>query len=501
MQTLKDIALFLKKRALIEEEYGKQMSKLAQSMVDTGEKTSAKRGTLAESWTGFLKVHEDVGDHRLRFSSDIVQISEDLLYLHRDIEKGRKQIKELYARHEKSLGETQAVLEKAKQRYDQHSEEWEKTLLQKGGEYTTNSKKGIFKSNKTQAQLDRMEEEASTKAAAAEQTYRQQLQTTNQSRSEYYSVHLPKLMADLKAVGDECCVAMRYQLANYAYRYEQALVADAMEVDKDPGLGLRSLVEKIDTTSDLHSYLQSYPSHASKLQKIPLPFKDYVMSPAALHVLHPNPVFGVSLQTLMERTGKAVPCIVTKCTEAIEVYGLGSTGVYRLSGTSSQIHKLRLAFDKGNEAVDLHSEEYLCDVNNIASLLKLWFRELPDPLIPRHMYNAFIATASELIQRKIREERERVLVIHELVNELSDAHYSTLKHLMGHLHRIQANAQENLMTATNIATIFGLTLMGDEAEDSKTPLPDHNNGQWGVDPQQNVCVVLTILDYCKVIFE
>ena len=49
------------------------------------------------------------------------------------------------------------------------------------------------------------------------------------------------------------------------------------------------------------------------------------------------------------------------------------------------------------EAFDFNAEEQLSDVNNITSLLKLWFRELPDPLFTREMYQDFINAASKLI--------------------------------------------------------------------------------------------------------
>ncbi|KAL0095102.1 Rho GTPase activation protein [Phycomyces blakesleeanus] len=499
MQTVKDISFFLKKRALIEEEYGRQMIKLTQTMSETVDKAPLRTGTLSDSWSSYLKVHEKVGENRVRFSQDIVDISDDLLFLHRDTEKERKQIKDLGIKHEKLLGDADIALEKVKQRYDQMSEEWEKAILQKNGETVAVTKKAIFKSNKTQAQLGKIEEEARTKAGIADQAYRHQLKLTNQSRNEYYTVHLPKIITDLKAVGDECCVAMRYQLARYAYRFEQALVSDGMEIDPEDGDGLRSLAEKIDHVGDLNGYIQSCQARVAKVQKLDIPFREYSMSASALQVLNPNPVFGVSLDELMERTGAEVPLIVLKCTAAVELYGLHSTGIYRLSGTNSQILKLKTAFDRGNldaNAVDFNSEEYMCDVNNITSVLKLWFRELPDPLLPRHMYNDFISKAIE-----IGDERKRVLAFHTLINELSDAHYSTLKHLMCHLNKIQANEEHNRMGISNLATIFGLTLMGNDTDDPRQGSPTEQDNRRLAEMQYNVCVVHTILEYYDLIFE
>ena len=40
-----------------------------------------------------------------------------------------------------------------------------------------------------------MEEEARVKATMADQNYRQQLQTTNASRQEYFQTHLPKILS------------------------------------------------------------------------------------------------------------------------------------------------------------------------------------------------------------------------------------------------------------------------------------------------------------------
>lgn len=62
----------------------------------------------------------------------------------------------------------------------------------------------------------------------------------------------------LKDVNDECCAALRYQLARYAYAFEQAIASDGLALDDDHGMGLRSLAERIDKESDLMGFIQSY---------------------------------------------------------------------------------------------------------------------------------------------------------------------------------------------------------------------------------------------------
>ena len=68
-----------------------------------------------------------------------------------------------------------------------------------------------------------------------------------------------------------------------------------------------------------------------------------------MKILKPNPVFGVDLTTLMKRDGQEVSSVVIKCAEAIEASGLRTIGIYRLSGTSTQIQSLKSSFDRGIE--------------------------------------------------------------------------------------------------------------------------------------------------------
>jgi hypothetical protein len=47
------------------------------------------------------------------------------------------------------------------------------------------------------------------------------------------------------------------------------------------------------------------------------------------------------------------------------------------------------------EAVDVHSSEWSSDINVVSGALKLWFRELPEPLLTFGLYDAFIEAARE----------------------------------------------------------------------------------------------------------
>jgi hypothetical protein len=90
-----------------------------------------------------------------------------------------------------------------------------------------------------------------------------------------------------------------------------------------------------------------------------------------------------------------VPDILKRCATVVEEYALSSVGIYRLSGTSSKIQRIKMKFESGDP--NPISEEDLSDINNITGVLKLWFRELPNPLFPRQSYQQFLDAASKVI--------------------------------------------------------------------------------------------------------
>jgi len=177
---------------------------------------------------------------------------------------------------------------------------------------------------------------------------------------------------------------------------------------------------------------------------------------------------------------------VLKCCQAIEKYGLYSQGVYRVNGMTSKVAALKAKLDRDLDAVDLDQSEWAEDINNVTSVLKMWLRELPDPLLTNTLHQGFIDAA------KIENDRLRHIRLHERVNELPDPNYSTLKFLMGHLHRISQQSADNSMSTSNLAIVFGPTLFGQHAM---------MNGQGGmVDATYQNQAIETILNHYVDIF-
>ena len=60
-----------------------------------------------------------------------------------------------------------------------------------------------------------------------------------------------------------------------------------------------------------------------------------------------RPVFGLSLEDLLKRDGSAIPLVVYQCIQAVDLYGLEVEGIYRVSGSSTHVNRLKAVFDNG----------------------------------------------------------------------------------------------------------------------------------------------------------
>ena len=67
-------------------------------------------------------------------------------------------------------------------------------------------------------------------------------------------------------------------------------------------------------------------------------------------------------------------------------------GIFRVGAAKKRVKQLRDDFDNGKESplTDSHQP------HDVGALLKEYFRDLPEPLLTRDLYQPFIATRSEL---------------------------------------------------------------------------------------------------------
>ncbi|XP_069094174.1 rho GTPase-activating protein 27 isoform X3 [Pleurodeles waltl] len=215
---------------------------------------------------------------------------------------------------------------------------------------------------------------------------------------------------------------------------------------KAPGVGQKSNDVTMDSTDSrkvrnkLKRLLQRRPTLQS------LRDKGYIK----------DQVFGCHLHVLCEREKTSVPTFVKECIKTVENRGLDIDGLYRVSGNLATIQKLRFKVDH-DENLNLDDGRWE-DVHVITGALKLFFRELPEPLFPFSHFDRFISAI------KISDQKAQINYLKELVQSLPLPNRDTMKALFQHLCRVIEKHDENRMSVKSVAIVFGPTLLKKETE-------------------------------------
>ncbi|XP_060539330.1 LOW QUALITY PROTEIN: rho GTPase-activating protein 25 [Pantherophis guttatus] len=175
-------------------------------------------------------------------------------------------------------------------------------------------------------------------------------------------------------------------------------------------------------------------------------------------------VFGQQLgDTMMyeQRFGQhQVPILVETCAEFIRKNGLSEEGVFRLPGQDNLVKKLRDAFDAGERP----SFDQDTDVHTVASLFKLYLRELPEPVVPWSQYEEFLLCGQLLTSD---EGKGHPQLVKQLAH-LPPDNYNLLSYICRFLHEVQQSSDTNKMSVENLATVFGVNLIRPQMEDPVT---------------------------------
>ncbi|XP_054907970.1 rho GTPase-activating protein 27 isoform X6 [Poeciliopsis prolifica] len=167
-------------------------------------------------------------------------------------------------------------------------------------------------------------------------------------------------------------------------------------------------------------------------------------------------VFGCHLDVLCHRENSTIPKFVEKCIKTVERRGLDVDGIYRVSGNLAVIQRLRHKADH-EEHLDLEDGQWE-EIHVITGALKLFFRELPEPLFPFCSFDKFIATI------QLSDYSQRVSYTKDLVRSLPLPNYDTMKLLFKHLRRVIEHKDSNRMSVQSVAIVFGPTLLRPQME-------------------------------------
>ncbi|NXS78143.1 RHG25 protein, partial [Erpornis zantholeuca] len=182
-----------------------------------------------------------------------------------------------------------------------------------------------------------------------------------------------------------------------------------------------------------------------------------LLSPRALSPA----VFGQRLAETMAYEQKfgqhQVPILVQKSAEFIREHGVSEEGIFRLPGQDNLVRQLRDAFDAGERP----SFDRDTDVHTVASLFKLYLRELPEPVVPWLQYEDFLLCGQALEADETKGHQELLKQLSLLPRD----NYNLLSYICRFLYEIQLNSSVNKMSVDNLATVIGVNLIRPKIED------------------------------------
>nr|XP_046239195.1 rho GTPase-activating protein 15 isoform X2 [Scatophagus argus] len=247
-------------------------------------------------------------------------------------------------------------------------------------------------------------------------------------------------------------------------------------------------VEMLDHSGDEDDRRTSLPRSSSNLEnterkRVKTRLKKLILKRPPLQALQEkglikDQVFGCRLEMLCEREQNTVPRFVRLCTAAVEKRGLDTDGIYRVSGNLAVIQKLRFLVNH-EEKLNLDESDWE-DIHVITGALKLFFRELPEPLVPFGFFTDIVETV------KMSDYMDKVDRLKCLVLNMPPPNHDTLQFMCRHLKRVLEHSDTNRMTTQNIGIVFGPTLMR----------PERDNGNMAVNMiYQNQAVELILSEF------
>ncbi|KAI1107953.1 RhoGAP-domain-containing protein [Jackrogersella minutella] len=171
-----------------------------------------------------------------------------------------------------------------------------------------------------------------------------------------------------------------------------------------------------------------------------------------------------------------LPAVVYRCIQYLDAKNaILEEGIFRLSGSNVVIKQLRERFNTEGD-VNIVTDDTYYDIHAVASLLKLYLRELPNTILTRDLHPKFV------LAMEMPNQREKIMGLAELVQQLPLANETLLKYLIAFLIKIINNADMNKMTVRNVGIVFSPTL--------NIPAPvfasllQNYEGVFGIEPEE-----------------
>lgn len=213
LKNSKDFSSFLKERSSLEEKHAQGLKKLCRITYETTRRPDNRQGSYSHHFDEITRIHERMADNGANFALKLHQMYEDLTELAANVERGRKQWKQTSGSSEKRAQDSEALMDKAKAKYDALAEDYDRA---KTGDRASSKVFGL-KGVKSAAQH---EEDLLRKVQAAESDYASKVQTANGHRQELLHAQRPQAVKAVQDLIFECDSALTLQLQKFGKAFD-----------------------------------------------------------------------------------------------------------------------------------------------------------------------------------------------------------------------------------------------------------------------------------------
>ena len=198
-----------------------------------------------------------------------------------------------------------------------------------------------------------------------------------------------------------------------------------------------------------------------------------------------KPAFGTSLEEHLKMTNTSISLVLEVCIACLMEH-INEEGLFRISGSSSKIKRLKYVFDTGFQLEDL---EEFNEPHAVAGTLKCYLRELPEPLLTYALYHEWIG-ASKI------EPQQRLQALWQVVQKLPKANLANLKYLIRFLLHLSKSSEFNRMSPQNIAIAVAPSLMWPpNSKDENAPIDLSQDMTAAASHNCIISLLLTYADY------
>eukprot|EP00013_Stygamoeba_regulata_P016080 CAMPEP_0177688974 /NCGR_PEP_ID=MMETSP0447-20121125/34929_1 /TAXON_ID=0 /ORGANISM="Stygamoeba regulata, Strain BSH-02190019" /LENGTH=696 /DNA_ID=CAMNT_0019199281 /DNA_START=41 /DNA_END=2131 /DNA_ORIENTATION=+ len=150
---------------------------------------------------------------------------------------------------------------------------------------------------------------------------------------------------------------------------------------------------------------------------------------------------------------KGIPLLVRACINFLVARVHGQVGLFRKAVALQDVLDLKMRFAQGR--IDLSADK---DPHEVAAFLKLFFREMPSPLLTTALYDEFVDAA------EIDDEHQRVEALKPVLAKLPPANVPLLQYMLSFFNCVASHNNTNKMDHSNLGIIFGPTFLRPELE-------------------------------------